>query len=436
MMRDHPEGIHSVILESPLPPNVPYFQSVTANFKRSLNKLFDKCAADPACKLAYPHLKDDFFVAIDSLDKKPMVISMNEKDKFPDGKFVINSQDMLLGFQQALYGKQLYPVLPLLIEQLKARNENALRGFAESMSNGIYRLSYGSYYSVICAECMPFNSVKAFEDSSAGFWKGLTFYRDEFSICNIWNPTASNSIDSAAVTSKIPVLILSGELDPIAPPSNGETAIHSLPNAYQYTFQNTGHFVSGDDKAVSLIEKFLTNPSVEPDPVHFVKTRDIAFATDVHVNGGITSLAPRLQLNKGNSFYIGWILLMVVAFLANLVFVSRAILQKKTQLTNTTRDKIYYWSALLSVVLSIYFLVRLGMVIFKTASENLFLLGFGLPQRYSFVLLVPYLIFLLVLIQIAVVPGAKNGSVKKKQMLLLLLNVPFLIFLFRFGLFY
>jgi TAP-like protein len=311
---------------------------------------------------------------------------------------------------------------------VKNRNEDAVRSFVLSMANGPLRLRYGAYYSIICNECMPFNNVKTFEDSSAGFWGGLSFYKDEFSICNIWNPGTPNSKDSAAVASNIPVLILSGEMDPIAPPSNGVIAQRSLPHSYLYVFQNTGHFVARDPHAAQLIEKFLKDPSVEPDSNHFIQTADIHFATDIHVHSGIISLAPRLPWNKDNAFYNGWIVLILIAVLVSLFFVFPGIIARK--------DKLYYWSMTVSAICTIYFIVRLGMIIFRMSAENFFLLGFGLPGRYAWILILPYFIFLLFIIQAGILATGKKGQVKRKQWFLFLLNIPFLLFILRFGLFY
>jgi hypothetical protein len=388
-------------------------------------------------------LKEDFYAAIDSLDKRPIVIPMKDGAVYPDGKFVINSQDMLLGFQQALYGKAAYPIIPLLVEAVRDRSVNELRGFVESMSNGISRLRYGTYYSVICNECMPFNSLRTFEDSSAGFWNGLTFYKDEFGICKMWNPNMPDSVDSAAVVSNIPVLILSGDLDPIAPPAYGEVAKRTLPHAFLYTFGNTGHSISTDDRAIQLIGKFLADPSRAPDSVHYVKTGDIAFATNVHVHSGIISLAPRLRWNKTNTAYNYWMVLILLALVLNLFFSVRELILMRRRPAGTNkvsiadrRERIYYWSAMLSAFLSIVFIAGLVMAILRTASENTFLLGFGLPQRYSDILIFPYLIFLLFIIQLGLLAGTGSNKAKKKQALLFLLDLPFVLFVCWFALFY
>jgi pimeloyl-ACP methyl ester carboxylesterase len=436
MMRNYPEGINSVILESPLPPNVPYFQDITANFRRSLDKLFDKCSQEPGCRLNYPNLKSDFYEAIDSLDKRPIVVHTTDRTKFPNGEFIINSQDMLLAFQQAMYNQDIYPILPLLIEQIKTRNEAALKNFVSAMSNGIFRLDYGLYYTVICRECMPFNSLSIFEDSSSGFWKGLSFYKDEFSICKIWNTSAPDQTDSTAVTSNIPVLILSGDMDPIASSDNGKIAQQTLPNSFLYTFENTGHFVSGKPHAMDLIQKFINDPSREPDAVHYIKSAPIPFAGNVHVHNGIISLAPKLQINKTNRLYTGWLLLIGLSLLLGLIITARKYVTKN-RFKWTPLEKYFYFLSIITNVAGLYFCIRLIQVIFKTAASNRLVLGFGLPGQFANVLYVPYFIAFCYAIQLLfLVWERKNKNANKYYRNFLLLQIPFLFFIIYFSLFY
>ena len=198
-----------------------------------------------------------------------------------------------------------------------------------------------------------------------------------------------------------------------------------------------------DDHAVELIGKFLADPTREPDSVHYVKTGNIPFATNVHVHSGIISLAPRLRWNKGNTVYNYWMLLVVLALVLNLLFSVRElmVLRRRPAVTNSIsiadrNGRIYYRLALLSAALSILFIAGLVMAILRTASENSFLLGFGLPQRYSDILIFPYLIFLLFIIQLGLLAGKGSNKAKKKQALLFLLDLPFVVFVCWFALFY
>jgi pimeloyl-ACP methyl ester carboxylesterase len=430
-MKNYPEKIYSVILESPLPPNIKTFENITNNFRNSINSLFDKCANDPGCKTSYPTLKQDFVEAIKGLDREPLIIPMSDKTTYPSGKFVINSQDMLLGLQQALYGKAIYPVIPLLIEQIKHRNVPALSNFVESMANGIKNLHYGLYYTVICKECMPFNSLQRFEDSAKGFFGGLTFYKDEFNICNIWNQNFPDSRDSLPITSNIPVLILSGEQDPMAPPKNAEILSATLPSSFSYIFQNVGHFVSNEAYAVELMTKFLKNPFKKPDPGRFIRTSDINFAVDIHINNGIPFFAK--VLSSGNKFivYKIWFMIAAILLLVQLILSARNLWI--TSKVSYLSPKLFYALSGLNALLSIFFIIKLVLIIIKVRSENYFILGFGLPQKYYNLLLIPYLILSVLLIQISLLFLKNNNGIKK---LLPFFIIPYLIFIFYFNLYY
>jgi pimeloyl-ACP methyl ester carboxylesterase len=56
ILRDHPEGVRAVILDSVYPPPADFYGEQAANGARALATLFAGCAADPSCAAAYPEL--------------------------------------------------------------------------------------------------------------------------------------------------------------------------------------------------------------------------------------------------------------------------------------------------------------------------------------------------------------------------------------------
>ena len=57
VMRRHPVGLRSVVLDSVYPPDVDLYAEAPANFSRALERLFSACAANPICVQAYPNLR-------------------------------------------------------------------------------------------------------------------------------------------------------------------------------------------------------------------------------------------------------------------------------------------------------------------------------------------------------------------------------------------
>jgi hypothetical protein len=59
--RDFPWAIHSLVLDSALPPSVNQVTNRVANAERAFGTLFAGCAADRACAAAYPELETVFY---------------------------------------------------------------------------------------------------------------------------------------------------------------------------------------------------------------------------------------------------------------------------------------------------------------------------------------------------------------------------------------
>jgi hypothetical protein len=96
-------------------------------------------------------------------------------------------------------------------------------------------------------------------------WQAST--ADELDQCATW--PASDRNDPPAGTSPdfpdVPVLVLSGDLDTLTPPSEGEAAAKLFPNATFVQVANTGHVTALDDSwgcASTIVDDFIPNAAV------------------------------------------------------------------------------------------------------------------------------------------------------------------------------
>ena len=60
-LRDHPEGIRSMVIDSVSPPNIQIAENWWAAPASSFKAIFAACAAQPTCAAAYPDLEADFY---------------------------------------------------------------------------------------------------------------------------------------------------------------------------------------------------------------------------------------------------------------------------------------------------------------------------------------------------------------------------------------
>jgi pimeloyl-ACP methyl ester carboxylesterase len=63
------------------------------------------------------------------------------------------------------------------------------------------------------------------------------------------------------VRSDVPVLILSGALDPVTPPANGAEVARTLTHSRHVVARGFGHIVSSQACAPRLIASFLDDPT-------------------------------------------------------------------------------------------------------------------------------------------------------------------------------
>jgi len=81
-------------------------------------------------------------------------------------------------------------------------------------------------------------------------------------------------------------LILSGNLDPVTPPSNGEKSAATLPNSHHIISKNSAHIVASNACGVSIVHEFLESLSPkELDESCLNEIPDESFMTSL--NGSI-----------------------------------------------------------------------------------------------------------------------------------------------------
>ena len=107
--------------------------------------------------------------------------------------------------------------------------------------------------------------------------------------CPLWPQYRPNEDFYKPVVANIPTLILSGDLDPVTPPSNGEYSANSLPNNKHIVVKNAAHTVAMTTCASDIINEFLT--SLNPNALDETCLDDIpkeSFMTNL--NGGISTI--------------------------------------------------------------------------------------------------------------------------------------------------
>ncbi|HEX6842094.1 MAG TPA: alpha/beta hydrolase, partial [Stellaceae bacterium] len=83
--------------------------------------------------------------------------------------------------------------------------------------------------------------------------------------CPSWPVGQASAEERRAAQSDVPVLLLSGDLDPVTPAAWAKTAAKDLPRAVRLDFRGVGHGVlAAHACAGKIVGRFLSDPSRTP----------------------------------------------------------------------------------------------------------------------------------------------------------------------------
>ncbi len=273
IMRDHPAGLRSVILDSPFPLQVNLSVEGPANFDRAFDMLFDACTNDPVCDAAYPNLREVFFEVRDQLDAEPVTLPVLNPLSGESYDVAFNGKRFLGVFSQALYNAELLPTLPEAIYDTQAGNyEVATLLTTVSIVTSEF-LSAGMNISVQCNEEIVFSdpneaaaAVAAYPEYGDLYNNSITVGDFASSVCADWVTSNVDPMENQAVVSDVPTLILVGDFDPITPPAWGQLTQETLANSYLYEFPGLSHGVTvSNDCPQEIMLDFLSAPTEAPD---------------------------------------------------------------------------------------------------------------------------------------------------------------------------
>jgi len=402
-MRDAPEGIRAVILNATSPPNARRWTESLRNFDRSLQLLFDQCAADSDCAdLFSTDPETAFFDMLDGLEAEPLIAAMSDTTKFPRGEIILDGELMAAAAFQALYFEPVIPFLPLIFREVSARNTDALAALADGIAPDPNRISQGFYYSVECYEVEPFNPLEAIELARAQHPRlaAVDYYVSEnvnHELCAAWHSERAGAIEVEAVVSDIPTLIMAGEFDPITPPRYGELAGETLSNSYYSEARAAGHGAGGSVCVRGVYNEFLDDPMRQPDFSCVDEREAVEFVTDVHINGGIYRLGSAIQNGLAlveNAWLVVTLLVLLSAVLGwPLGYLVRRLRNKPR--ASTGMAKTARWVAGLASLAALGFVGGLTVVIIRVAADNPLMLGFGVPGPAAPLFTLPWLALLL-----------------------------------------
>jgi pimeloyl-ACP methyl ester carboxylesterase len=250
-----PASLKSVVLDSVGPIEVP-IGLFGKSAEQSFNKLIKNCQNEISCATQYPELAKEFAAIKGKLSQAPVTVEIAHPRLGTNTAFIISKDKFISNIQMQLYSMETRSLVPLLIHQAYLGNYKPLAGLI-AQSEGGMGIYIGLHFNIVCNE--DYRKITAgmkAEDADNNFAKGMSLDMVG-KVCSVW-PKYQPSVDFyQTVSADIPTLIMSGELDPVTPASNGEKSHGHLPNSHHIIAKNNAHIVASTPCGIKIVNEFL-----------------------------------------------------------------------------------------------------------------------------------------------------------------------------------
>lgn len=280
-LRQFPRRVRSVALMGAVPTYFDMPFSYSRSAQHAMDRLLLDCAADRGCNEAFPNLRAEFKQVLGTLLKGPVKVTLQNRATGKPEEVELSYGVAVERIRFLLYSGQTSSRLPLLIHKAAHNDFAPLAREAAATGEALNSLIYtGMFFSVTCAEDVPFIDQRKIPQEIANTFLKDVRLRTQIRACRDWPRAELPAGYRDPVRSDAPVLILSGEVDPVTPARWGDEVARHLPNSLHAVNPNGGHSDFGDC-AANLVGDFIKSASVKGlDPSCMKRQRRLPFVIE------------------------------------------------------------------------------------------------------------------------------------------------------------
>jgi pimeloyl-ACP methyl ester carboxylesterase len=255
-LRRHGERVRAAVLEGTVPPEPDAVLSYAEDAERALAAVLAACAAQPACHAAFPRPRDELTAVLRRLER-PVTVLVKRDEGEPPATVELTRDLFAATLRVRLYSARAAARIPRAIHR-------AFLGDYSDMAHAAWvigrassaGLSQGLMLAVDCAEGLRSITPAAIVRRSRGTFLGPQPLLRRLAACRAW-PRGEPPADLAEpATSHAPTLLISGEIDPVTPPSGAERVRRRLPGSPHLVVRGQSHSIE-EPCTAGIVAAFL-----------------------------------------------------------------------------------------------------------------------------------------------------------------------------------
>jgi len=241
--RRYPSSTRTVVIDGVVPPQLSLGPEIATESQRAVDSILGRCAEDDACNERFPDVAADFDRVVVALRAASARIDVPNPSTGRPESLEFGEGELAGAIRLLAYHPNSIALLPLLIHEAGKGNYVPLGSqFMMTMIAMADAMSLGMHNSVMCTEDVPFYDKSSFDyDGLAASYMGR-FQLDALeAICSVWPAGPIDDEFKVPLATDLPVLLLSGDADPITPPRYADLAAVDLENATHLIGKRQGH---------------------------------------------------------------------------------------------------------------------------------------------------------------------------------------------------
>lgn len=257
--RRYPGSTRSIVIDGVVPPQLPLGPEIATESQKAVDRILARCAEDTACNERFPALADDFVRVVAELRSAGVPIMVPEPSTGRPEEITFGAAEFSAAVRLLAYHPNSIALLPLLIDEAGKGNYVPLGSqYMMTMIALTDAMSLGMHNAVMCTEDVPFydRSMIDYAGLEASYMGALQLEALE-AICSVWPAGPIDDGFHMPLATDLPVLLLSGDADPITPPRYAELAAVDLTNARHLIGKGQGHGQLRVGCTHRLIAKFI-----------------------------------------------------------------------------------------------------------------------------------------------------------------------------------
>lgn len=256
-LRRFPDNSRAVILDGVAPPELALGPAIATNAQNTLDGIIARCATELTCNARFPALAEKLVMLADRLASNPVTVTMPDPVTGETGSYPLSSRHLQAVIRLMSYSPRTSALLPLLITEALDGNYAPLTAQANMMIGDLEQaISFPMHNAVVCTEDVPF-FADDYQDNLENSYLGDTIVDALTTVCSVWPPGVLDDDLKSPLSSDQPILILSGEADPVTPPEYGEQILTTLSNARHLIGPAQGHGLVRVGCVPELMRQFI-----------------------------------------------------------------------------------------------------------------------------------------------------------------------------------